>query len=86
MLRLNDLMLNLDRTFRRLIRTDIELMVLPYSDLKLLKADAGQLQISVINLIVNARDSLPRGSKVTISTSNIILSSEASAFHTDALW
>ncbi len=55
---------------RRLVGEDIELTASLGQELGLVVADAGQIHQVLINLIVNARDALPGGGRVTIETSN----------------
>ncbi len=73
---LNDLVFNLDKMLRRLIGEDIELVTLPTANLEPVKADLGQIEQVLVNLAVNARDSMPKGGKLTIETANVILDTE----------
>ena len=58
---------------RRLVREDIDLS-LRLSDQPLaVRVDQGQIEQVIINLVVNARDALPKGGKITIATSAIEL-------------
>jgi signal transduction histidine kinase len=56
---------------RRLIGEDLELVVDPAPGLGLVKADADQFGQVIANLVVNARDAMPKGGKVTIATANV---------------
>jgi PAS domain S-box-containing protein len=73
MLNLNELLMNLSKMLRRLIGEDIELVILPGADLGYIKADPGQLEQMILNLVVNARDAMPNGGKLTLATANITL-------------
>jgi len=55
----------------RLIGDDIELVCVLSRDLGTVKADPSQVQQVLMNLALNARDAMPRGGKVTISTANM---------------
>jgi len=60
----------------RLIGEDIELRTDLDPDVARINADPGQLEQILMNLVVNARDAMPMGGRLTISTSNCNLSAE----------
>ena len=78
---LNSLILNLDRMMRRLIGEHIEIVILPHEKLNAVKVDPGQFEQILINLVVNARDALHDGGKITIETGNVLLDDEYAAQH-----
>ena len=70
-LNLNQLIANLGKILARLIGEDIRLQT-KLSALKPgIKADPTQIEQVLINLVVNARDAMPRGGEITIETLNV---------------
>src|SRR5258708_7549937 len=70
---LNDVAANTERMLRRLLGEDIEFTFLPSPRLGAAAVDPSQLEQVIMNLVVNARDAMPRGGKLTIETANIEL-------------
>jgi PAS domain S-box-containing protein len=73
---LNHIVVELSKMLQRLIGEDIDLLLRLAADLGKVKADPNQLEQVLMNLVVNARDAMPKGGKLTIETSNVNLSEE----------
>jgi PAS domain S-box-containing protein len=58
------------RMLRRLIGEHIELVVSVPKELWPVRADQGQIEQALLNLVVNSRDAMPRGGTLTVSVSN----------------
>ncbi|HEX3666335.1 MAG TPA: ATP-binding protein [Rhizomicrobium sp.] len=69
-LKLRDAVGELAQLLRRLLREGIELKLEHGPDLWSVHADETQISNALINLVVNARDAMPKGGTVTISTNN----------------
>jgi PAS domain S-box-containing protein len=70
-LNLNYLVERLVKMCKRIIGENIALETKLDAGLASVMADAGQIEQVVMNLVVNARDAMPRGGKLTITTRNI---------------
>ncbi|HWZ98283.1 MAG TPA: ATP-binding protein [Candidatus Dormibacteraeota bacterium] len=67
---LNVLVLNAKKMLQRLIGEDIEVITITSPNLGSVKADPGQIEQVILNLVVNARDAMPDGGKLTLKTAN----------------
>jgi CheY-like chemotaxis protein len=75
----NTVVTGLNGMLRRLIGEDIKLDTRLDTTLPAVKADPGQLEQVLLNLVVNARDAMPRGGTVTLTTGTGSLSTGALA-------
>ena len=65
---LNDRLKEVGKLLRPLMGDDVNILLLPRSELAFVQADPGQLDQIVLNLAVNSRDAMPRGGKFVIET------------------
>jgi two-component system cell cycle sensor histidine kinase/response regulator CckA len=77
----NTLLERVGKMLRRLIGEDIELVTFLGTDVGRINADPSQIEQVVINLVVNARDAMPDGGKITVKTANVELDDAYSDMH-----
>jgi two-component system cell cycle sensor histidine kinase/response regulator CckA len=68
---LNRVILDLEPMLRRLIGEDLDLEILTDPWLGAVKADPSQISQIIMNLVVNARDAMPQGGRLTLTTAAV---------------
>ncbi len=69
----NAIVADMERLLRPLIGENVELTAKLAPKAGYVRADAGQLEQVLMNLVVNAKDAMPNGGKLTIQTQNLVL-------------
>jgi two-component system, cell cycle sensor histidine kinase and response regulator CckA len=70
---LNVVVASMDRMLGRALGEEVEVAILPGKELGRIRADRGNIEQVIMNLIVNARDAMPSGGRLTIETSNVLV-------------
>ncbi|MEW6657098.1 MAG: response regulator [Thermodesulfobacteriota bacterium] len=82
-LHLNAVVTDLEPMLRRLIGEDIELVTRTAESLGVVKADPGQISQIIMNLVVNARDAMPQGGRLTLETADVQLDESYALKHAE---
>jgi two-component system cell cycle sensor histidine kinase/response regulator CckA len=70
---LNAIVVGLDKLLRRLMDEDVKMKTAVADNLGMIKADPGQIEQVIMNLVVNARDAMPDGGRLVVETENVEL-------------
>jgi len=85
LINLNSTLINMHKMLKRIVGEDIEIVTVPAENLWNVKVDPGQIEQVLTNLVVNARDAMPEGGKLTIETANVDLDDEYCQTHADTI-
>jgi PAS domain S-box-containing protein len=80
---LNEVVANIEKMLVRLIGEDLDLVTIARPGLGRIKADPGQIEQILMNLVVNARDAMPDGGKLTVETANVEIEEAYTLTHPD---
>jgi two-component system cell cycle sensor histidine kinase/response regulator CckA len=80
---LNDVLESSGKMLKRVLGEDIDVETIPGSKLDSVYIDPTQLEQVIMNLAVNSRDAMPKGGKLTLSTSNVYLDEDYIRGHGD---
>ena len=82
---LNTLVWNAEQMLSRLISENVEMVTVTAKNLGAIKADPGQIEQVILNLVINARDAMPNGGTLTLETANIELDKSYAQGHLGAV-
>ena len=78
---LNDVLVGMNRMLRRLLGEDVELILQTAPTLGRVRVDRGSIEQVIMNLVMNARDAMPTGGKLTMQTANVDLDGQYARAH-----
>jgi two-component system cell cycle sensor histidine kinase/response regulator CckA len=78
---LNSIVDDLAIMLRRLIGEDVEMVLALTKGIGLVKIDAGNMEQVIMNLVINARDAMPKGGKLTIESNSELLDDQHTRSH-----
>jgi CheY-like chemotaxis protein len=77
----NNMIETIERMAQRLIGEDVECRIVLDPAAEYIMADRTQVEQVLINLIVNARDAMPRGGTLTLETADVVVDERSAAAH-----
>ncbi len=81
---LYEVLTSMKNMLERILGEDAELVLVPSTVHSMIKADPGHIEQVILNLVVNARDAMPTGGRLTIETANVVLDGEYALSHLPA--
>ncbi|MFU8806312.1 MAG: PAS domain S-box protein, partial [Bradymonadaceae bacterium] len=68
---INEIVVELEKLFHRVLEENVKLETVLAKDLHPIKVDPGHLEQLLMNLVINARDAMPRGGRIALRTFNV---------------
>ncbi len=78
---LNELLASMEKMLARIVGEDVELKTVMGAVAGKVRVDPGSLEQVLMNLVVNARDAMPTGGKITIETRDVVLDDAFASEH-----
>ncbi len=78
---INEILDSIDDMLRHLVNEDIELAIVRRGPLGHVRADSGYVGQALMNLVINARDAMPKGGKLSIGASDVTLDESNATEH-----
>ena len=78
---LNEVLASMDKMLQRILGADVDLVSLPTQPVGRVRVDPSSMEQVIMNLVVNARDAMPTGGKLTMETDNVVLDEEYARAH-----
>lgn len=78
---LNEIVSGMDELLRRVIGEDIELLTTLARQPVTVRVDPGDMEQIILNVVINARDAMPRGGRLTIETGKVFFDEEYTGGH-----
>jgi hypothetical protein len=78
---INEVVADVEKMLRRLIGEDVYLVTTPGAGIGRIQADPGQVEQVLMNLVVNARDAMPKGGRLLFETANVVLDESYARAH-----
>jgi two-component system cell cycle sensor histidine kinase/response regulator CckA len=78
---LNEVLGGMDKMLQRILGADVDLVSLPTHPLGRVRVDPSSVEQVIMNLVVNARDAMPTGGKLTMETDNVVLDEAYASDH-----
>jgi PAS domain S-box-containing protein len=70
---LNDVLSDMDKMLQRIVGEDVDVVASKATSLGRVRVDPGAIEQVIMNLVVNARDAMPTGGRLTLETANVTL-------------
>ncbi len=82
---LNDVLSGMDKMLRRIVGEDVTFTALLAESLGRVRVDPGSIEQVIMNLVINARDAMATGGKITMETANVVLDEQFATSHLGAI-